>query len=94
MTQAVKTVTHPDREISKGKWVLKLYYVSKGETNEGVNGELFLDNKPVMPKHVGEVVPTDLGEMKYYCDPGERKMPFEFTGWLYADSNAISMSWE
>ncbi len=84
----------PDRELKLGKWKLQLFYISKGQPNEGINGVLYHGTKKIEPERVGEVIATDLGEMKYYLKPEDRKMPYEYTGWNFANTNKILMSWE
>lgn len=88
------TLKYPDRELVEGKWKLQMFYTAKGQQNEGIDGVLLFEGKKIEPKRVGEVIDTDLGEMKYYLRPEDRKMPYEYTGWNFADTNKIIMSWE
>ncbi len=77
----------------KGNWSLEICFRFRGSRSEGQHGVLFHNGKPVEPKQVGEVVDTDLGQMKYYRRPEDMKASFELTGWNYADVEKIRPSW-
>ena len=81
------------RIFASGDWVLNIYYRLRGSRSEGQHGVLFHHGKPVEPHHVGEVIETDLGKMKYYCRLEEMSVTWEPTGWNFADENKILPSW-
>ena len=76
-----------------GKWRLDIYFRLKGSRSEGQHGVLFHNGEIVEPKQVGEVIHTDLGQMKYYCHLEDMKYSIQPTGWNYADEDKIRPSW-
>lgn len=83
-----------DKVQKAGDWTLRIFFISKGSRNEGIDGQLYYRDEPVSPEFVGQIITTDLGQLKFYQHSKLRKMPYEFTGWNFADSNLIKNSWE
>jgi len=81
------------KSIVKGNWRLDIYFRLRGSKSEGQHGILFYNGEPVEPNHVGEVIETDLGMMKYYCHLENMIFSFELTGWNYSDTEKIKPSW-
>jgi hypothetical protein len=81
------------RTIASGEWVLNIYYRLRGSKSEGQHGILFHSGELIEPHQVGEVIDTDLGQMRYYCRLEDMVMPWEPTGWNFADENKFLPSW-
>lgn len=95
MTEANKrAVSSPaDRSFRSGDWQLDIYFRLPGTKSEGQHGELLHRGEPVLAQQVGETIETDLGMLKYYCRPEELVLPWEHTGWNFADAVRIRPSW-
>lgn len=78
-----------DRVIKAGVWELRLTYQNKGTRSESQHGVLLKNGREVKPKKVGQVIKTDLGAMKFYLLPGDKKHLWENTGWNFADEKKI-----
>jgi len=76
-----------------GNWRLDIYFRLRGTRSEGQHGILFHNGESIEPNQVGEVINTDLGQMKYYCRPEDVKDSWEPTGWNYTDEEKIRRSW-
>jgi hypothetical protein len=81
------------RSIVSGDWVLNIYYRFRGSKSEGQHGRLFHNGELIEPQQVGEIIDTDLGQMKYYCRLEDMELPWEPTGWNFADRKKILLSW-
>ena len=81
------------RSIVSGDWTLNIYFRYRGSKSEGQHGILFHNGELIEPQIVGEVIDTDLGRMKYYCRLEDMKVPWEPTGWNFADEDKILPSW-
>ena len=79
--------------IVKGAWRFNIYFRFRGSKSEGQHGILLHNGKPLEPEQVGDVIDTDLGKMKYYCDLEDMEVPFEPTGWNFEDRTKIKPSW-
>jgi hypothetical protein len=90
--QQMETAAAP-RTIACGEWVLNIYYRLRGSKSEGQHGVLFHKGVLIEPHQVGEVIDTDLGRMRYYRRLEDVAMPWEPTGWNFADENRILPSW-
>lgn len=85
----------PDRTLASGQWTLLIYYCgARGSRSEGQHGVLLYNGEVVEPRQVGEVLETDLGQLKYYRRPEDRRFPFELTGWNFAEHSKIRPSGE
>jgi len=74
-----------DRVLAKGDWVLEINYWAKGTRSEGQHGTLLYKGEVVRAANTGEIIATDLGEMKYYGDPSVRVEWLRYqTGWNFA----------
>lgn len=82
-----------DRLYRSGEWELRIVYKARGSKSEGPHGVLYKDGEIVEPLHVGEVISTDLGMLKYYSHLEETRPSWEITGWNFADQTLILPSW-
>ncbi|MEJ5309121.1 MAG: hypothetical protein WHX52_05075 [Anaerolineae bacterium] len=81
------------RTITSGDWTLNIYFRNRGTRSEGQHGVLLHKGTPVEPPAIGAVIETDLGQMRYYGSPEGVKVPWENTGWNFADEEKILPSW-
>ena len=84
----------PDRTYLAGIWELRVVYKARGSKSEGSHGILIRDGEIIPPGEVGEILPTDLGPMKYYASPEDLIPTWQVTGWHFADQDLIVPSWE
>lgn len=82
----------PGRIIASGGWALYIYFRLQGSKSEGQHGILLHNSEPVESQQVGQVIDTDLGQMKYYCRFEDMEVPWEPTGWNFADRGKIQHS--
>lgn len=93
LIQAAASARRP-RSLVRGDWTLNIYFRNQGTRSEGQHGILLHNNKAVEPREVDEVIDTDLGQMKYYGRLEGVHVPWENTGWNFADEEKILPSWE
>jgi len=84
----------PDKTLTGGQWELRIYYHARGSRSEGQHGVLLHQGEVVEPQQVGEVLETDLGKLKYYRRPEDRRLPSELTGWNFAEHRQARLSWD
>lgn len=77
------TETIPGNIYQKGAWTLFIYYRNRGTRSQGQHGILIRDGKEVLPKQAGEIIQTELGELKYYKDPAQTAFLWDMTGWNF-----------
>jgi ribosomal protein L37E len=65
-----------DRSYRSGEWELKIVYKARGTKSEGPHGVLYKDGGIIEPHHVGEVINTDFGILKYYSHLEETEWPW------------------
>ena len=78
------TETTPGNIYHLGAWTLYLYYRNRGTRSQGQHGILFKDGQEVNPTQVGQIIQTDLGDLKYYKTPEEMTLLWDMTGWNFA----------
>lgn len=77
------TETTPGNIYQKGDWTLFVYYRNRGTRSQGQHGILIHNGQEVLPKQPGEIIQTDLGELKYYKTPEEISVLWDMTGWNF-----------
>ena len=68
----------------QGGWMLVIYYRNRGSRSQGQHGVLFKDGVEVKPRQVGEIIQTDLGDLKYVMHPEDMTVLWDMTGWTFA----------
>ena len=81
-----------ERQFAKDNWILHITYTLAGTRSEGQHGELSHNGRSQQPTHEGQELDTPLGRMKYYLHPDNATLPFEITGWNFADHSLIRPS--
>jgi len=76
-----------DRVLAVGDWGLEIRYSAKGTRSEGQHGTLLYRGEAVKATNIGEIIKTNLGEMKYYGD--SQFPPWGPQGWNFADTAKI-----
>ena len=77
------TETTPGNTYQQGGWMLVIYYRNRGSRSQGQHGVLFKDGVEVKPRQVGEILQTDLGDLKYVMHPEDMTFLWDITGWVF-----------
>lgn len=77
------TETTPGNVYTRGAWTLYIYYRNRATRSQGQHGVLYKDGLEVQPKQVGEIIQTELGDLKYNMRPEEMTLLWDMTGWTF-----------
>ncbi|XHR29009.1 MAG: hypothetical protein ACFUZC_00280 [Chthoniobacteraceae bacterium] len=72
-----------------GEWELRIYYVHKGDPDEGMNGDLRLQGKRLVPVMPPGYIRTPLGELTFFPAPKSLNRPNVVIGWTFRDFEMI-----